>query len=57
MISPSGLERALGVTGNWLSGFMSALKALGIVECRKTKTYKLYMMKQAKGGRVQSCRV
>jgi len=46
MASLSELERALGVSRNWLSGFMAALEALGVVECRGTKTYKLYMIKQ-----------
>ncbi|MEM3602770.1 MAG: hypothetical protein QXN87_08885 [Candidatus Bathyarchaeia archaeon] len=46
MASLSELERALGVSRNWLSGFMAALEALGIVDCRGTKTYKLYMVKQ-----------
>jgi len=40
----SDLERELGITCNWLSGFMSALEALGLVRCRGTRTYKLYML-------------
>lgn len=46
MASLSELERATGVSRNWLSGFMAALEALGVVECRGTRTYKLYMVKQ-----------
>lgn len=47
MASLSELERALGVSRNWLSGFMAALEALGVVDCRGTRTFKLYMAKQA----------
>lgn len=46
MASLSELERALGVSRNWLSGFMAALEVLGVVDCRGTKTFKLYMVKQ-----------
>jgi len=44
MASLSDLERGLGVTRNWLSGFMSALEALGMVKCKGTRTYKLYRL-------------
>jgi DNA-binding IclR family transcriptional regulator len=44
MATLSGLERSTGITRNWLSGFMSALVALGIAECKGTRTYKLYVM-------------
>jgi len=46
MASLSELERKLGITRNWLSGFMSALVAMDVVVCKDTKTYKLYMLKQ-----------
>lgn len=46
MASLSELERRLGTTRNWLSGFMSALEALDVVECRGTRTYKLYMLRE-----------
>jgi len=46
-MSLSDLERSIGVTRNWLSGFMSALEALGVVECRGTRTFKLYAIKQS----------
>ena len=46
MASLSELERKLGITRNWLSGFMSALVAMDVVVCKGTKTYKLYMLKQ-----------
>jgi len=45
-MSLSDLERSIGVTRNWLSGFMSALEALGVVECRGTRTFKLYAVKR-----------
>jgi len=44
MASLSDLERGLGITRNWLSGYMAALEALGMVECKGTRTYKLYML-------------
>ena len=43
MASLSELEQSLRISRNWLSGFMSALVAVGMVECRGTRTYKLYM--------------
>jgi len=48
MVSLSDLERGLGITPNWLSGFMSALEALGLVKCKGTRTYKLYMLVEEK---------
>jgi len=44
MANLSDLERRLGITRNWLSGYMAALEALGMVECKGTRTYKLYML-------------
>ena len=44
MASLSELKLELHITRNWLSGFMSALVALGIVECKGTRTYKLYVV-------------
>lgn len=44
MASLSELERSLGVSRNWLSGFMAALEALGVVACKGTRTYKIYML-------------
>lgn len=34
MASLSELERYTGVSRNWLSGFMAALEALGVVSCK-----------------------
>jgi len=48
MASLSDLERHLRISRNWLSSFMSALEALGIVECKGTRTYKLYMLTKEK---------
>lgn len=48
MASLSDLERVLGVSRNWLSGFMAALEALGVVECRGTRTYKIYVFRQGR---------
>jgi len=48
MASLSDLERGLGITRSWLSGFMSALEALGLVKCKGTRTYKLYMLVEKK---------
>ena len=48
MASLSDLERGLGITRNWLSGFMAALEALGLVKCKGTRTYKLYMLVEEK---------
>jgi len=44
MSSLSGLERSIGISRNWLSGFMAALEALGVVECRGTRTFKIYVL-------------
>jgi len=44
MASLSELERAIGVSRNWLSGFMAALEALGVVACKGTRTYKIYVL-------------
>jgi len=46
LMSLSELERSLGVIRCWLSGFMAALEVLGIVECRGTRTHKLYALKR-----------
>ena len=45
MASLSGLERSMGISWNWLSGFMAALEALGLVDCKGTRTFKIYMLK------------
>jgi len=44
MASLSDLERGLDITRNWLSGYMSALEALGMVKCKGTRTCTLYML-------------
>ena len=45
MASLSELERSTGISRNWLSGFMAALEALGLVECKGTRTFKLYVLR------------
>jgi DNA-binding HxlR family transcriptional regulator len=47
MSSLSELERSIGISRNWLSGFMAALEALGVVECRGTRTFKIYVLAKA----------
>jgi DNA-binding HxlR family transcriptional regulator len=49
MSSLSELERSIGISRNWLSGFMAALEALGAVECRGTRTFKIYVLGKALG--------
>jgi DNA-binding HxlR family transcriptional regulator len=49
MSSLSELERSIGILRNWLSGFMAALEALGVVECRGTRTFKIYVLAKALG--------
>jgi len=46
MASLSELERMTGISRNWLSGFMAALEAIGLVNCRGTRTHKIYMLKR-----------
>jgi len=41
----SELDRELGITRNWLSGFLAGLEALGIVNRRGTATFKIYELK------------
>jgi len=48
MSSLSELERSIGAR-NWLSGFMAALEALGVVECRGTRTFKIYVLGKTLG--------
>ena len=47
MASLSELERSIGISRNWLSGFMAALEAVGVVECRGTRTFKIYVLAKA----------
>jgi len=49
MASLSDLERSMGVSRNWLSGFMAALEAVGVVSCKGTRTFKIYMLKAERG--------
>ncbi|MBS7646690.1 MAG: hypothetical protein QW566_00120 [Candidatus Jordarchaeales archaeon] len=46
LMSLSDLERSIGVSRNWLSGFMAALEAIDLVERKGTRTFKLYMIKR-----------
>jgi len=39
------IERELSISRNWLSGFMTALEALDIVERKGTCTFKLYKLR------------
>jgi len=39
------LDRELGITRNWLSGFMAALEACDVVNRRGTRTLKIYELK------------
>jgi len=41
----SELDRELGISRNWLSGFMAALEAVGMVDRRGTRTLKIYELK------------
>jgi Mn-dependent DtxR family transcriptional regulator len=50
LASLSELERELGIRRSWLSGFMGALEALGVVECKGTRTFKIYVLGRAEAA-------